>query len=567
MKSRWSLLLVLLCLIQVIIGCSEKDNKAKDNMDKAKQYEKAINTAFGKYPETITYTLGKMTGNNNSNMPQGDTYENNAYTRLLKEKLNVQNIDAFEGNDTDYNNMVVMAMSEKNIPDVMVIDDYKYLKLLVDNNMIEDLTNVYNKCASDRMRDIYSGYGQGIFDNVTFNGKLMALPETNIEHGPNMLWLRKDWMDKLGLNPPKTLDDAEYIIKQFIEKDPGGNGEGNTIGLVCSPEITSEKGYSYMTQTDIIFANYNSYPKQWIKDKDGDIVYGSVSPESKEALAHMNKLYKEGILDKQFLLRVQNNIQELIINGQCGSFFSLWWAPNNPLIDSKKLDKDANWQPYMISTSKDGSTSFCSQNLANKFIVVRKGYKHPEIVMKINNVLFDYLRCTDESLDEISKYYKDNVDPTARPLGINVDYKDALIRCYENITSALNEKIEPYSLQLIEYSYYEQCKKYLEDPKNSSPENWAAYTSRITASSLLADAKINRINGVFYGETETMSKVWWKLEQLETQAYLKIITGEEPIDYFDKFVDEWYKEGGDKIIQEVSKEVESYDNETNIKIN
>ncbi len=567
MKSRWSLLLVLLCLIQVIIGCSEKDNKAKDNMDKAKQYEKASNTAFGKYPETITYTLGKMTGNNNSNMPQGDTYENNAYTRLLKEKLNVQNIDAFEGNDTDYNNMVVMAMSEKNIPDVMVIDDYKYLKLLVDNNMIEDLTDVYNKCASDRMRDIYSGYGQGIFDNVTFNGKLMALPETNIEHGPNMLWLRKDWMDKLGLNPPKTLDDAEYIIKQFIEKDPGGNGEGNTIGLVCSPEITSEKGYSYMTQTDIIFANYNSYPKQWIKDKDGDIVYGSVSPESKEALAHMNKLYKEGILDKQFLLRAQNNIQELIINGQCGSFFSLWWAPNNPLIDSKKLDKDANWQPYMISTSKDGSTSFCSQNPANKFIVVRKGYKHPEIVMKINSVLFDYLRCTDESLDEISKYYKDNVDPTARPLGINVDYKDALIRCYENITSALNEKIEPYSLQLIEYSYYEQCKKYLEDPKNASPEDWAAYTSRITASSLLADAKINRIKGVFYGETETMSKVWWKLEQLETQAYLKIITGEEPIDYFDKFVDEWYKEGGDKIIQEVSKEVESYDNETNIKVN
>lgn len=567
MKSRWSLLLVLLCLIQVIIGCSEKDNKAKDNMDKAKQYEKASNTAFGKYPETITYTLGKMTGNNNSNMPQGDTYENNAYTRLLKEKLNVQNIDAFEGNDTDYNNMVVMAMSEKNIPDVMVIDDYKYLKLLVDNNMIEDLTDVYNKCASDRMRDIYSGYGQGIFDNVTFNGKLMALPETNIEHGPNMLWLRKDWMDKLGLNPPKTLDDAEYIIKQFIEKDPGGNGEGNTIGLVCSPEITSEKGYSYMTQTDIIFANYNSYPKQWIKDKDGDIVYGSVSPESKEALAHMNKLYKEGILDKQFLLRAQNNIQELIINGQCGSFFSLWWAPNNPLIDSKKLDKDANWQPYMISTSKDGSTSFCSQNPANKFIVVRKGYKHPEIVMKINSVLFDYLRCTDESLDEISKYYKDNVDPTARPLSINVDYKDALIRCYENITSALNEKIEPYSLQLIEYSYYEQCKKYLEDPKNASPEDWAAYTSRITASSLLADAKINRIKGVFYGETETMSKVWWKLEQLETQAYLKIITGEEPIDYFDKFVDEWYKEGGDKIIQEVSKEVESYDNETNIKVN
>jgi len=505
-----------------------------------------------------------MTGINNSNMPAGDTYENNAYTRYLKEKLNIQNIDAFEATDSDYNNMVTMAISANNLPDIMLIDDYRYLKLLVENDMIEDLTEVYEKCASDRMKDMYSGYGRGIFNDITFNGKLMALPDTNIEHGPNLLWLRKDWLDKLGLEEPKTLEDAEYIIQQFIEKDPGENGTGNTVGLVCSPEITSQNGYSYMTQSDIIFANFNSYPKQWIKNKDGDIVYGSVLPEAKQALEHMNKLYDEGILDKQFLLRAQNNIQELIINGQCGSFFGLWWAPNNPLIDSKKVNKDADWQPYMISTNEDGSTSFCTQNPAYKYVVVRKGYEHPEIVMKINSVLFDYFRCTDESLNEISGYYKENVDPTARPLGINVDYQDALTKCYENITNALNRKIEPYSLQMLEYSYYEQCKKYLENPQDASVEDWAAYSSRITASSLLAHANLKRIKGVFYGETETMTKLWWRLEELETQAYLKIITGEEPIDYFDEFVEEWYKDGGSKVIEEVRKEVKSYNQQENI---
>ena len=52
-----------------------------------------------------------------------------------------------------------------------------------------------------------------------------------------------------------------------------------------------------------------------------------------------------------------------------------------------------------------------------------------------------------------------------------------------------------------------------------------------------------------------MSKLWWKLEDLEKQAYLKIITGEEPIDYFDDFVDRWYKEGGRKITDEVQNEI------------
>lgn len=558
MKNKLRLVIITFCIIFSINGCFSTMNSKEEVMYKTKQYEEACTTPFGRYPETITYTLGKMTGVNNSNMPAGDTYEDNAYTRYLKEKLNIQNINAFEAADTEYDNIMTMSISSKNIPDIMFVDNYQYLKLLVENDMIEDLTDVYEKCSTDRIKDIYSGYGDGVFNNITFNGKLMALPETNIEYGPNLLWLRKDWMDKLGLHSPKTLADAEYIIKQFIEKDPGGNGTGNTIGLVCSPDMTSKNGYSYMTQTDIIFANFNSYPKQWIEDNNGNAVYGSVQPEVKDALAYMHKLYNEGILDKKFLLRGQNNIQELIINGKCGSFFGLWWAPNNPLMESKRLNEKADWEPYLISTNADGSTSFCTQNPTSKYVVVRKGYEHPEIVMKINSVLFDYFRSTDESLKEIGDYYKTNVDPTARPLGINVDYRDALMRGYENITNALSGKIEPYSLQLIEHSYYEQCKRYLKDPDKASLEDWAAYTSRIKASSLLYNANLKRVRGVFFGETDTMTRVWWKLEELETQAYLKIITGEEPIDYFDKFVDEWYKQGGNEIVDEVNKEVRSY---------
>ena len=52
-----------------------------------------------------------------------------------------------------------------------------------------------------------------------------------------------------------------------------------------------------------------------------------------------------------------------------------------------------------------------------------------------------------------------------------------------------------------------------------------------------------------------MEKVWWKLEDMEKQAYLKIITGEEPIDYFDQFVDSWYREGGKQITDEVREEI------------
>lgn len=339
-------------------------------------------------------------------------------------------------------------------------------------------------------------------------------------------------------------------------EDPGNNGAGNTIGLACAPEITSEQGFSYMFQIDVIFSKYNAYPKQWIEDENGRIVYGSVSQNAKNALRHMNELYMKGILDSKFLLRTQSNIQDMVVNGKCGAFFSLWWAPNNPLMDSLKKDSSADWQPYLIPTADDGSISFCRQNPNKKYVVVRKGYEHPEIVIKISSVLFDYFN-NNQSAREIKQYYIDNVDPTARPLGINIDYSDALIKCYRNINSVLHGEKDSECLEFLEYSYYEQVKRYLQNPDDATPEDWAAYTSRITAAGLLNDSQINIMKTYFYNkETETMSKLWWKLQELEEEAYLKIITGEEPIDYFDQFAEQWYKEGGSQITQEVQKEME-----------
>ena len=67
--------------------------------DAGEAWEKASHTPYGRYPEEVVYTLGKMSGSGNSNLPVHDTYEDNGYTRYLKEMLNIQNRDAFEMED------------------------------------------------------------------------------------------------------------------------------------------------------------------------------------------------------------------------------------------------------------------------------------------------------------------------------------------------------------------------------------------------------------------------------------------------------------------------------------
>ena len=553
---------VLIINLLILCGCGDSGAtpSTRENAETKEEYEAALYTArttpYGKYPEQLTYTLGKLSGANNSNLPDGETYENNAYTRLLNERLNVQNQDVFEAMDEQYTDSVTMVIAQNDLPDVMIVEDLDELQYLVDNDMIADLTDSYNNCMSDTIKNIYGSYGRDILDVVTFGGKIMAIPETNISDGPNLIWIRKDWMDALGLSAPRTLSDVEEIIRQFKEKDPGHNGAGNTVGLVCDTSLCGGCGYSSEYTLDIIFAAYGAFPKQWIYDEDGNVVYGSVQPEAKEALAHIHELYKEGILDQDFLMRTSSNLIELIVDGQCGSFFGPWWAPNNPLMQAVEQNKDAEWQPYLIATEKSGLTSYHTQNPSGKYIVVRKGYEYPEIACKIVSVLFDYLRYNDRDNQEIVDYYKENVDPTARPFAINVDYNNALQICYGELNHVFAGDKSADDLNVLEYSYYEACESYLKDAENASAEDWAAYTSRITACKILNDGRTNKVESLYFGETETMVTDWWSLENLESDTYLKIVTGESSLDEFDRFVENWYQNGGETITKEVRAEIE-----------
>ena len=544
-------------IMLILAGCKSPAGFASnDNEEYNAKMEEARTTPFGAYPETIEYTLGKMTSVNNSNMPENDTYTDNAYTRYIKSVINVQNVDVFEANDSQYDTNVSMAISMGSLPDIMVVSSQDEVEQLVEAGLIEDLTESYNNCISDRIRKMYESYGDSLKDMVTYDGKIMALPETNITDGPNLVWLRKDWMDKLGLSEPHTIDDVVNIVKHFISEDPGNNGvdtsgKPNTVGLAVDTDVTGECGYSSEFLLDIIFACFGAYPKQWIMNDDGEIVYGSVTDEAKEALSYISSLYNQGVIDNDFLLRTSTNICELIENGMCGSFFGPWWAPNNPLVNAVSRNPDADWQPYLIATDSDGTTSYHSQNPCYKYVVVRKGYEHPEIAAKMISVMFDKVRfdCTDS--EEFKKYYQLNVEPTARPLSINVDYNNALSICYRNIDATISGRKNPDSLELLERSFYDAFSEYIKNANKTSTQ-WAAYMSRIKACSLIAQDNIKVVDSLYFKTTDTMKSHWWRLKAKEKEAYLKIISGEEDISYFDTFVKEWNEQGGQTITSEVS---------------
>lgn len=544
-KLFWGIAVVAVIVFGILFFPWKKETAKEEppKTDNNAKWQEAEHTSYGKYPETVTYTLGKISGGNHSNLPAGDTYEDNGYTRYLKKMLNIQNKDVFELEDgNQYEEAVEIAIKDNNLPDIMVVKGQETVQKLAEAGMIEDLTEVYEECTTWRIKDMYASYTDALLNSGKYGGKLYGFPDTVIDHGPTLLWMRKDWMDKLGMEEPADMDEAMNYILEFVNQDAAGNGE--TIGLACTPELVAGSSETY--SADGIFSMFHASPRKWVQDAEGEIVYGSVTQECKAALEYLNTLYTKGVLDKKFLLRTSENIEELIKNGKCGAFFGKWWAPNNPLMESYDYDKNAEWTPYFFTKEDENVLQEYETFEDRLYVVVRKGYEHPEIVAKYISVIFDYSRYDDKEANEVNEYFSLNVDPTARPLNINVDYRDTLYQTTENIRNALNKEKPSSSLTGLEKSYYRTCKAYL-DGNLTTANAWAAYTSRITAVGTLVDLNFKSRQPLpLSGEG---LKVGEDLLKLEQQTFIQIVCGEKTVGYFDTFVKEWYAAGGKDFTQ------------------
>ncbi|WP_438349799.1 ABC transporter substrate-binding protein [Paenibacillus sp. FA6] len=532
-----------LCL-SVFAGCTKSSNSTET---------KTVATTeelepYGKYAETVTYTIGKSTPGI-PKLPQGQTYEDNAYTRYLNETLNVQNKNKFEAKSGEnYDQKISMALASSDLPDIMSVNA-ETLRELVDNDMIADLTEVYESSASDYVKEKYDSYDGRALEAAIFDGKLMAMPSTSNANIPTMLWLRKDWADKLGLAEPKTVADVEKILTEFVQKDPGGNGKGKTIGLTLAKTVGGL--YGSLFQGDNIFATYNSFPRQWI-EQDGKVVYGSITDETKQGLGLLADWYKKGLIDPQ--LAVRDSIEAVIISGEAGAFFGPWWSSDYPLNDAKRQNNNADWQPYIIS--KDGSDKIIAytQNPAGEFYVVRKGFEHPELLPKIASALNDKLVREDLNYEPVVDFTKGGFDG-GKPLGIMINFNDATAQMYKDLKATVDGEKEVDTLTLDDRTSYNNIVEYLKDPTKADANQWSGYTSRMVAAKLMAETKIDEVNPVFFGQTKSMKLKWTNLVKLEDETFLKIVTGQESLDYFDSFVNTWNKTGGSEITNEIAEAI------------
>ncbi len=499
-----------------------------------------------KYAEPLKITIGLSSSAANQYV-EGESIENNFHTRLNSEQLNIVYEAKFAVEDTKYAEKVNLSISSDDLPDVLRVD-IDQLNRMIKNDQIADLTEVYEAYATDTVKESLGAKNNVAFAPATRDGKIYGIPRTR-DFGDSIpiLWLRADWLEKVGKQVPRTMDELLDVAKAFVEQDPDGNGIKDTYGLAM--HALPLEGSITQTMSGVAAA-FNAYPRLWVKDESGSLVYGSIKPAMKEALAALQKLFALKAIDAEFALKDYAKMSESLVAGKTGMLYGLFWNPIYPLQQNIAADPKARWVSTIIPGAS-GSEVIPPANLfAGDWVVVRKGFEHPEAVMKSINLWFDMN--AGDGTSEAGKAWVDAVNGSYK--GLNA-HNYALPYFFDPPFRNLET-----SKSLIEYKSTKDASKLTESAKGiwetqiepGGTNGWAfdnMYTEGIKTLASYKDYRYSDYNGA---PTVTMASKGANLLKIENETFIKIIMGAAPLDEFDKFVQEYKSLGGDDITREVN---------------
>ena len=489
-----------------------------------------------RYEEPITLTSVKTTGAA-TKFPEGDDIYNNSYTRLVKDKLNIDIEYEWVVDSTQEKAKMATMLASGNLPDFFLVDAANFSKL-ANADAVMEISEVYETYASDELKsrdnDFIEGYNSAFIGEKQYGIARLGFGLISL---PNIMWIRSDWLEESGMDAPETLDELSELALKFMEQHEGA------YGIALDKELTSA-----MSGISGIANGCHAYPKSWIKDEEGRITYGSIQPEMKETLEILQDMYKKGILSQEFGVKDAMKAKEDIVAGKVGITFGANWLGWHIFTDAVKNDPNAVWQAFPVPSIDEETVYLQGEWPITSYWVINKDCKNPEAVIKMMNLYVE----EDEhgSLNDLT--YGEGLDYGTFPA-----FQENPENDYQNhvaIAQALATGDESLITRAQTRAVYDLCLKWRND---KDPEGMGPYAQMSDAGSSYSVIKnyvdedrilLSELRGA---DPAGYAQVKSTLQKQEDEAFTKIIMG-APIEEFDTFVETWKKLGGEAATEEIN---------------
>jgi len=317
MKKRFFAMTMaaLMTMSAMLAGCSNTDSGSTANTNSSvadsseEQSVAGYVTTYGeKQFDDVTIQVEVF---DRSNAPEGSTCVDNKWVDYINQEMNKVgiNVEMVAVPRAEETTKIQVMMASGTAPDII----FTY-----DRSLAEDY---YAKGGTVKLNDYIDGEGQAKnFKNYVTesiidvcrnaDGDLWGLTAKRTSTVKNNLFVRKDWMEKAGLEVPTTVDELYEVLKVFKENNP--DGRNDVIAL--TPYSIGRANVSILAQAfmesvaDEVQYNVASFCP--VYTDDGYVEY----------LRFLNKLYNEGLMDPEYY--ANTNMEENLVNGRIGFFES-----------------------------------------------------------------------------------------------------------------------------------------------------------------------------------------------------------------------------------------------------
>jgi putative aldouronate transport system substrate-binding protein len=254
----------------------------------------------------------------------------------------------------DQDTKINAAAASNSLPDVFMVSRDVWYKL-VQNGLVAKVDDLL-PLMPVRVKGHYSDEARNKL--VTIDGSMYGLPDPGALPQTDSLVIRKDWLDKLGLQSPKTLDEFLTVAKAFTFNDPDGNGKADTYGYCAYIEGTGLANMGLGTRFEWVYGAYG-VAGVWNLSSADAVALNARNPNYMKATQFIRTLNDEKVIDPDWPTLKKDEFRARWKQGKCGMMHENFAALANK-SNYKDFDEnfpDGQWIAMDAPTGPDGKSS------------------------------------------------------------------------------------------------------------------------------------------------------------------------------------------------------------------
>ncbi|WP_233530898.1 extracellular solute-binding protein [Paenibacillus alkalitolerans] len=363
-----------------------------------------------------------------------------------------------------------------------------------------------------------------VLRTAAVDGKIYGLYQERPRSRQGVIY-RKDWLERVGMEPPKTVDELHAMLAAFTERDPDGDGKRNTIGLAERNDLV----YGAFKTV----ASYFGTPNYW-GIRNGRIEPEFMFPGYMETMKFFKSLREKGMINEDFSVTSKSAQRNLFINGVAGAYIGSLGDAHGLAKEALKSNPNAKFD---VLNRIEGPRGLGIWSIPG----YGAAYLFPKSAIR-----------TEAELERVLSFYDAMMEPEIYHLlqyGIEdrhytvVDGRVKLIASSDMIDAEVKPLL---SLQIGGSNTIGELKQY-------EPDDLF-----VKANELIEDNERFLIEDPTVGlESRTFDELGGRLQQIITDATYQYMLGQIDEAGFRNAVNDWRTQGGERMMKEFTEQYRS----------